>query len=557
MTEMTDYTYDAEQFKETFEREFTWIAGFMRNVRRFGKKTALIDPALSKSWTYEELNADSNRLAHALQKDGVGRGSVVMMQLFNSPQFCFGYLASHKIGAVCNPVNFQLSPGETAEIMEHNKPKVFLYDTDIMATACQALNISRHQPEIILAVRGVHGAAALPEGHIDYETYVGGCPDREPETDFEPNIYRESLRLQTSGTTATPKGVPFNQINEVFSAHNLIIDLGLTSRDITMNLTPWFHRGGIHTTGPATIFYIGGTTVILRAFSPNPAVKYITEYQITYLTAVPAVLHLLCTALERYPADVSCLKGILSMGAPLEKEACIRFMRLLTPNIYNGYGTTESLCNLFLYPWDLPEMSGYTGRACVDDEVRIIKYYDDRRAEPEEVAAADGKEIGEVIIKCPAKSAYCYAGNPEVTREKFYKGWLYTGDLGTWDAAHYVKIAGRKDDMIICMGENIYPARIEEVINKHPKVEECIVTSVSDKRKGEIVVAFVIPKDASLTISELVEYCGSSPHLSAYQVPKYYRLVDRLPQTATGKKQHYIARQQAQQDFEAGRMKRK
>ena len=108
------YTYDAENFKEIFEKNFTWLNGFMRNVRRFPDKTAMIDPLAEQSWTYTELNETCNRLANALQNDGIGKNDVVLFQLLNSPQFAFCYIAPQKLGAIDSPANFNLAPGETA-----------------------------------------------------------------------------------------------------------------------------------------------------------------------------------------------------------------------------------------------------------------------------------------------------------------------------------------------------------------------------------------------------------------------------------------------------------
>ncbi|MBQ1839104.1 MAG: AMP-binding protein, partial [Ruminococcus sp.] len=164
---------------------------------------------------------------------------------------------------------------------------------------------------------------------------------------------------------------------------------------------------------------------------------------------------------------------------------------------------------------------------------------------------------GEIIIQCPAKSTYCYANNPQATAEKFYKGWLYTGDIGTWDKRQFVTIAGRKDDMIISKGENIYPARIEEVLNGHPKVAECIVTGVPDSTRGECVAAYVIPADNSLTVQELIDFCAASPNISKYQAPRYYRFVADVPRTATGKKQHFLIKKQAKEDLKNGLLLKK
>ena len=551
------YTYDITMFKETFESEFTWLNGFMRNVRRFGTRPAVIDPANHKNWSYAELNADANRFANQLKADGVKKSDIVFMQLFNSPEFLFTYIATQKIGAITNPANFNFSPGETAEIINHNRPRVYLYDAEMVQTAVKALRICSHKPEIVIAVNHTVKDFTVPEGHILYEDYVKDAPDTDPPVDFEPHIYDEILRLQTSGTTGTPKGVPLNNINEVLSAHDVIMHFPINPTDITMNMTPWFHRGGIHSGGPTPTLYAGAALVIMRTFNPKTTLRYIENYKITFITGVPSVLTLLATRQEKRHKDISSLRGIITMGSPLEKEACIRFQNVLSPNLFNGYGTTETFWNTFLRPFDLPEMSGTAGRSCTDDEVRIVKVFEDRKAEPDELAATDNTEEGEVIIKCPQKTTYCYVDNPQATEEKFYKGWMYTGDIGTWDEKQFISIAGRKDDMIISKGENIYPARIEEVINLHPKVSECIVTGVPDSTRGESLAAYVIKADESLTVAELLDFCGQSPNLSKYQVPRYYRFVTELPHTATGKKQHFIIKKQAREDLKNGLLLRK
>lgn len=552
-----ELTYDNKMFKETFESEFTWLNGFMRNVRRFGEKNAVIDSASDKRWTYSELNCDSNRLANAFKSDNVKKFDIVFMQLFNCPQFLFGYIASQKIGAICNPANFNLSAGETAEIINHNKPKIYIYDAEITETAVKALSLAKHKPAVVIAVNNFDREINLPEGHILYEDYVKDSSGDNPPIDFNPHIYDEIVRLQTSGTTGTPKGVPLNNINEVLSAHDVIMHFPLNLTDVTMNMTPWFHRGGLHSGGPTPTLYAGGSMVILRTFNPKVCIDCVEKYSITFMTGVPSVLSLLASRQEKHPRDISTLKGIITMGSPLEKEACIRFQRVLTPNIFNGYGTTESFWNTFLRPFDLPEMAGTAGRSCTDDDVRVVKLFDDKKAEPDDLVPFDNKTEGEIIIKSPAKSTYCYAGNEQATKEKFYKGWMYTGDIGVWDEKQFITVAGRKDDMIISKGENIYPARIEEVINCHPKVSECIVTGVPDNTRGECVAAYIIPSDPSLTVGELMKYCSDSPHISKYQAPRYYRFVDELPHTATGKKQHYIIKKQAEKDLKEGLLLKK
>ena len=199
-------------------------------------------------------------------------------------------------------------------------------------------------------------------------------------------------------------------------------------------------------------------------------------------------------------------------------------------------------------------MAGTAGRACTDDDVRVVKAYEDKFADPDDMVAMDEMEIGEVIIRTP-KSSYCYYNNDEEEKKKFHGGWMYTGDLATWDRNQFVTIASRKDDMIISSGENIYPTIVEEALNLHPKVHQTAVTGVPDKIRGEAVVAYVVPEDDDLTVSDMVEFCLQSDHLSVYKRPRYYRFVKELPMTATGKLQHYLVKEMALSDMEAGRLK--
>lgn len=536
------FTYDVTMFKNTFEHEFTWINGFRRNVGRFGAKPALIDPLNERQWNYRELDAEANRLAHALQADGVGRGKTVMYMLPNSAEFVFCYLAGHKCGAVGCPVNYRLGSGELAMIIDDSQPLVFIYDLDYQTTVSQALTLARHHPKRLLAV----GTAALPAGHIPFEGYRQGQPDCEPVMPEQPHIYDETTRLYTSGTTNRARAVPINNINEVLSAHDVMMHFPLNSTDRTMNMTPWFHRGGLHSGGLTPSLYAGATVVILREFQPRRCLTLTEKYGITFLIGVPSILALLARAQERTPADLKSLRGIVTMGSPFEKAACEAYRKLFTPNIFNGYGTTETFWNTFLRPYNLPAMAGSAGQACTDDDVRVVRLATEGHSEPDDLAARDGTEIGEIIIKSPAKSTCCYANNPEMTARRFYKGYHYTGDLGTWDAQECVTVVGRKDDMIVCAGENIYPTQIEEALNEHPKVAESAVIGIPDKRHGQCVAAWVVPADASLTVEELKQWCAAHPMLSDYKRPRSYKLVEELPHTATGKLIHYKIREAAQ-----------
>jgi acyl-coenzyme A synthetase/AMP-(fatty) acid ligase len=551
----TGCSYDVQAFKDIFEREFTYLNGFMRNVHRFKDRPALTCTLRETTWTYAQLNRSVNRLAHALKADGVGKGTVVMQQLLNCAEFVSGFLAPQKLGAIHSPINFRLSPGETAMILDDSRPAVYLYDAEIRDTAAAALAMARHRPERVVMV-DIWDKAVPPSGHLAFRDYVQGRSEEDPAPDAPGGAFDEVTRLYTSGTTGLPKGVPLNNINEIMSAHDVIMHFPMRPGDKTMNMSPWFHRGGLHSGGPTPTLYVGGELVVLRHFTQRTCLDYAEKYGVNFLIGAPPMLKLICEAQRRHPVDLSRLKGIVTMGAPLAKEDCVSYLEHLTPNIFNGYGTTETFWNSFLRPADLPAKAGSAGRSCTDDDVAVVKVFQDRRAEPEEQVAQDGLEIGEIIVKCPGKSSYAYIHNPQEAERVFHRGFMYTGDLGVWDDHAFVTIVGRKDDMIVAAGENIHPVQVEEILNQHPKVRESIVTSLPDSVRGQSVVAYVIKADPSLTARELAVHCTGHPMLANYKRPRFCRFVEELPFTATGKKMHFKVREMALEDQAKGLLER-
>lgn len=541
-----------EQFKTIFESRYTWIEGFMRNVRRYSGKIAMIDSDTGETWNYTQLNADTNKLCNALAKEGFSKGDVLMVQMINCPQFVFSYIACHKMQGVCCPISYRISSGEMAFNIDDSKPRVIIVCKSKLDSTLEALSLSHHRPERLVVV-----GDADNEGVVSYSDFVSNESVDEPEVTTEYSIYNETTRLYTSGTTGRPKGVALTSINEVLSAHDVMIHFPMSYKDVTMNTTPWFHRGGLHCAGPCPTFYAGATLVIMGKFDAVNTLKLVWKYNITFIVGVPTVLEELADEQERQGYDIHALKGIVTMGSPLERSACIRYQKVLTPNIFNGYGTTETFWNTFLRPFDLPDNAGTAGASCVDDDVRVVKVYDDHRAEPDEYVAMDGSEVGEVIICSPAKSPYLYVNNDEETERKYYKGFIYTNDLATWDANQFVTIIGRKDDMIISSGENIYPTEVEAVLNTHSKVKDCIVTSVPDKIRGQIVTAYVVPVEAvgdntEGLAEELDAFCKESNEIANFKRPRYYRFVSQIPFNATGKKLHVKIKETASRDLKNG-----
>lgn len=534
-----NYTYDVETFKDCFEHEFTWINGFMRNVARYPNKNAIYYNIDGKSWTYAQLNADANRLAHAFIQDQLERNDVVMHMLFNSPEFIFSYIASQKAGLINCPVNYRMAPGELAILLEDSKPAVFIYDSFFLDTVKDALKLASYVPPRMVFTG--EAKEAMP-GHISFADYISSQSSANPVLDRKIHIYEETTRLYTSGTTNRAKAVPINSLNEVLSAHDVIMHYPLNERDRTMNLTPWFHRGGIHIGGPTPTLYVGGEVIILREFKPRACLELIQKEKVTYVTGVPSIFALLARAQKSIHADLSSLRGLCSMGSPFSRASLEEYRKLFTPNILNGYGTTETFVNTYMRPWSPLEKCSATGQSCIDDDVRLVKIIKSGHAEPDDLVARDNRETGEIIIKAPNKSTGAYVNNPEMTAQKFYKNFHYTGDVGVWDEDGYITVLCRKDDMIICSGENIYPSQIEAALDENPKVAESAVIGKPDKLHGECVTAYIVSADDSLTVEELRAWCAAHPMLPSYKRPKFFHIVKELPHTATGKLMHYKLR---------------
>jgi acyl-CoA synthetase (AMP-forming)/AMP-acid ligase II len=529
------YTYDPTAYRRYFEHSFTYLAGFRRTASRYADRPAITDPSSGRTWTYAELAVDVDRLAAGLAAAGVRAGDVVTYQLYNSPEFARLYLATQALGAIGSPINFRLAAGEVAHVLADSEPRVFVYDATLQDTVAEALRRSPHRPDVVIA---------LTTG----EDLVGLLPDGGAVPVPERTVYDETTRLYTSGTTGMPKGVPLNSLVEVFSAHDVAMHFPLGPEDVTLNMTPWFHRGGLYSGGPNPAFYVGAQVVPLRAFDAEVVLDLVERHGLTFLVGAPTNLAMLAVAQEARPRDLASLRGIVTMGAPLEREACLRYQSVLTPQIFNGYGTTESFWNTFLRPADLPGHAGAAGRACTDDEVRVVAL----GGGPGEEVPKDAETVGEVVVRSP-KAGYAYVNVPEQERAKFDDdGWIHLGDLATWDAGEFVTIVGRADDMLVSGGENVHPVQVEEALNELPGVADSLVVGVPDERWGRRVVAYVVRADPGLTAADCEAHCRDHPMLSRYKRPRGYRFVDTLPLTATGKKIHYRATEQAAADVAAG-----
>ncbi|BDZ51874.1 hypothetical protein GCM10025867_41150 [Frondihabitans sucicola] len=365
----TNSDYDPTVLKGVFEHHYTYANGIERNIHRYASRTALTDSETGRSWTYRELGETTGQLAAGLRAHGVGTGDVVCYQLMNRPEFAFLYVATQGLRAVGSPMNFRLAPGETAFILDDSRPAVFFFEAADASLIAAALELSDFRPPVLVAVgdddlAGLDGVLRFPD------LLVEGAPSFTAPEDA--STWDETTRLYTSGTTGRPKAVPLTSLNEVLTAHDVIINMSLTPKDKTMNMSPWFHRGGAYCAGPNTVFYVGAEAVTLPRFDAGLVMDLVEQQGVTYVIGAPTNLERLADEQEAKPRDLATLKGIVTMGAPFERTAALRYQKVLTPNISNGYGTTEAFWNTFLPGDELTTYAGAAGRASIDDDVVVV-----------------------------------------------------------------------------------------------------------------------------------------------------------------------------------------
>ena len=426
--------------QQVFEEDFTFICGFMRNVHKYGDKTAVIDPASGISLTYKDLNRNVNMLSNALFDRHIEIGDVVLYQFPNSIEFLYCYLAPQKIGAVNSPVDYRYSPEETAQCLNISKPKVYIYDSSVVRTARMALAMSDWTPEYVI----MYGEGNLPHGHIRYDDFVKDYHKYNPRIEYCIWVYDESTRLYEPDSTGNLTGIQLFSLNEVLSAHDILMKFPMNSSDISMTLIPWSYRYSLHSGGPTSTLYAGGTVLITRSSDSRSALEYIDNYHVSYLTGMTSDIAALADFKNTSALSTSSLKGILMVGGLIDPVVYINVQKVLCPLVINGFGTSESFWNIFSESCDSCEAPGFVGNSCVDDDVRVAKITSDKHTDPMLLAARDNKEIGEIIVRS-SKTSYRYIGSQDANDLHYKDGWLYTGHLATWDKYRRITIIDKKD----------------------------------------------------------------------------------------------------------------
>jgi acyl-CoA synthetase (AMP-forming)/AMP-acid ligase II len=491
-----------------------------RNARRYPRKLGLVFGAVRLS--FDELNQRVNSLANALMGLGVVEGDRVAILLDNCHQYIELYFAIPEAGGIAVPLNTALTQQEMVHILDNAQANTLVFMdkyADVVSSMRSQLN----------SVKNFVTVGAPAAGAKGYDELITRYPSTEP--DVKVNEEDVAYILYTSGTTGLPKGVMITHRGMIGSALDYTLGSRLRLGDITLVTTPLLWTATVFVS-IVPHFYLSDTIVIAGEFSPKAVLNIIQEERITTGFMAPSQI----IALLQYPElrnyDTSSLRHVWFGGGPMPVETLKQAITVFGNVFFQLYGLME-LSPVALMPPEEQVIEGppeklkrlaSCGKETYSVEVRIV---DD---EGRDVLPG---QVGEVI----AKGDYLMKGYwqmPRATEEALKDGYLHTGDMGTMDEDGYIYLVGRKKDLIVSGGRNIYPVEIEEVLCQHPSVLEAAVVGQPDKELGESIKAVVAVKEAErVTGKDIIQFCRQ--RLPEYAVPETVVFIDRLPRNPGGK----------------------
>jgi fatty-acyl-CoA synthase len=470
----------------------------------------------ARSFTNREFNERVNRLAHALTAWGVGKGERVAVLMTNASEFLEIFFACAKTGAIMVPVNFRLAVPELAYIFRDCAPRVLVYSADFSSKVAE---VKASWPGMPRCFR--HGGAAGDDPLL--VEAVAPFPVAEPLPRKEVTLVDPLFIMYTSGTTGDPKGAVLTHGNVLFGSINTVIGCGINRSYKSLVVAPLFHIGALGASA-LPILYAGGSLVLKGFFNAAEVTGLICREKINYMFAVPVMFQLLTRTEEWEKADFSHIHVFIAGGAPMPLPVIRKYQEEKGIFFAQGYGMTETFRLTSLDLEDSIRKAGSVGKEVLHVLLRIVDEQD-RDVEP--------GEAGEIIVKGPNVFAG-YWNKPAETAEAMRGGWFHTGDMGRRDEEGFIYIVGRKVEMIISSGENIYPAEVERVIHALPEVREAAVVGMPDRKKGEVVAAFVLLKDgAQLTEEALL--AAIRDRIALFKLPKKIVFVEDFPRNSAGK----------------------
>jgi fatty-acyl-CoA synthase len=521
-------------------------------TKKFPQRNAILDPS-GTTLTYEQLDRKVEQLARGMLELGVAKGDKVGLWMPNIPEWVVAYYAIARVGAVVVPMNTRYKTHEVEYIL-NNSEATTLFAVGAFAGIDYLSMIGEIRGNLpnlkhVIVVGESDGDMSGFDSVVETGSRLlndGKVAEREGSCDPMDNVFI----LYTSGTTGNPKGAMLSHHNIAKNAEQVTEVLRTADQDVFLIAVPFFHCFGC-VMGIAGAITWGAAMVPMQIFKPAGALDLVERFGVSVLYGVPTMFVLELDEYRKGKADgssydVSTLRTGIMAGAPCPVEVMRGTMEDMHCNVSIAYGLTEASPVITMTRFDdsVALRVETVGRALDGVEVKI--------ADEDRNPLAAG-ETGE--LSCRGYNVMMgYYKMPDKTAEAIdADGWLYSGDLATMDENGYVKIVGRKKDMLICGGFNVYPAEIEEYLFTHPKVQNVSVIGMPDSVMGEVAVAYIVSREGQvIDPQEIVDFCVGE--IANFKVPRYVQLIDALPMTQSGKIQKYRLREIAKDSMDAGQM---
>lgn len=488
---------------------------FLKHSEKWGDKIVL--DFQEKRISYKSLKNQILLYAKTFDSVEVRKGDRVVLMFNNSPEFIISYYAITTLGAIVVPINVMLKRMEIMHILADSEASFAIFDFKLKneflgAYKSNAKPMKLFSTKLIENFDEVKTLPSFTEAEVDFEVSL----ER-----FEPND--TSVIIYTSGTTGKSKGVELTNQNLASNAIACVELMHLTPDVVISGDLPLYHTFG-QTTVMNSSLLIGAEIVLHEEYNTPDVLSDIEKYKVNIFIGVPAMFYLMTSYKGIEEIDFNSLKYVLTGGDSIAVPLAKKVEEIFGAKVLEGYGLTETSPVVTFNQSFEERKLGSIGFPIHGVQVKLVD------SGGNEVRKG---EIGEIIVR-GENVMKGYWKNPEATAEVLKNDWLYTRDMAWVDDEGYYYIAGRKDNMIIKSGFNIYPSEVEEVILLNPKVKEVAVVGVSDRIRGEEPKAFIVLKENENAFAkEIIEFCRK--HLANYKCPKYIEFCDSLPKNDSGK----------------------
>ncbi|HAU8173765.1 TPA: medium-chain fatty-acid--CoA ligase [Escherichia coli] len=524
-----------EQRRAAYRQQGLWgdasLADYwQQTARAMPDKIAVVDNH-GASYTYSALDHAASCLANWMLAKGIESGDRIAFQLPGWCEFTVIYLACLKIGAVSVPLLPSWREAELVWVLNKCQAKMFFAPTLFKQTRPVDLILPlQNQLPQLQQIVGVDKLAPATSSLSLSQIIADNTPLTTAITTHGDEL---AAVLFTSGTEGLPKGVMLTHNNILASERAYWARLNLTWQDVFMMPAPLGHATGfLH--GVTAPFLIGARSVLLDIFTPDACLALLEQQRCTCMLGATPFVYDLLNVLEKQPADLSALRFFLCGGTTIPKKVA-RECQQLGIKLLSVYGSTESSPHAVVNLDDpLSRFMHTDGYAAAGVEIKVVD--DARKTLPPGCEGEEASRGPNVFMG--------YFDEPELTaRALDEEGWYYSGDLCRMDEAGYIKITGRKKDIIVRGGENISSREVEDILLQHPKIHDACVVAMPDERLGERSCAYVVLKAPhhSLSLEEVVAFF-SRKRVAKYKYPEHIVVIEKLPRTASGKIQKFLLR---------------